>query len=704
VIILTYVLLFIFLRSKLLFTPDFGESDAYHLNISLKYYLSTGLKQNTLPFWADGLEGGYPLFSEAQIGALFLPNMIFLRFFNFADGYNLLLISSLFFLTIGFYLLLRELEISAIIACIYAFIFTFNGSIALRWVHLNLLQSLSLVPLLFYTTIKMNKTNLFRYYVLFILIFSQVIFAGHMQVVFIGIFGIFLWNLGYVYVSVKNNIHKIVYLLKLIGVIVGGFIVSLPQILPNYLLSQYSNRSVSLDYTNATSFPFSWSHLIAFIKPFAFGNPKLGTYPPFSSNWGIFWENTPYLGILFFIVFVILLLLNRKLLSLSIKITLFLSFFFTFLALGKNSPFYFVFNFPPFNFFRTPSKYLLMTNFFLIVTVALLAEQWFKKTKFKILKIFFIFISFFIVFDLVRFTAAYHLFLPWEKVIRSPDSTAYVDSSTRYVTFGQQQKWNEIFLRKGWSGIDNVKDYLFMRNFLYPDSNLIFGKRVYNLNTGTFHLRRPEYVKNLIQPLEKDGQIEFESSSMDLMKALGIETVITGIPVKNKEMNLIKKLTRNSLEIYVYRVRDVKNTFYYVPKTVKKIEYLNEFEDFYKNNLLTENSVAEGINFSGIDNRGNYSIKPIRQSEYEYSFTGTFSDKTFLIFKKNMYPEWSITIDGKKTHMYQANLVHIGIIVPRGSHKIVLKYKNTYFKIGMFVSSLFIFGLFSFGLIRLKRS
>ena len=56
-IILAYLAFFFLMRDKLLFTPYFGESDAYHFNLSLKHFLSQNLKNNTLPFWTNQLSG-----------------------------------------------------------------------------------------------------------------------------------------------------------------------------------------------------------------------------------------------------------------------------------------------------------------------------------------------------------------------------------------------------------------------------------------------------------------------------------------------------------------------------------------------------------------------------------------------------------------------------------------------------------------------
>lgn len=87
------------------------------------------------------------------------------------------------------------------------------------------------------------------------------------------------------------------------------------QILPTYELSNYSYRSAELGFDNIVRFPYPPKHLITFISPYFYGDPGKGTYPIPGEDWGFFWENTGYVGILPLIlsVFVIsLIFLERK--------------------------------------------------------------------------------------------------------------------------------------------------------------------------------------------------------------------------------------------------------------------------------------------------------------------------------------------------------------------------------------------------------
>jgi hypothetical protein len=682
---IAYGILFLFLHNKILFTPDFGESDAFHLNISFKYFLAQNLKQGTFPFWTNILEGGYPLFSEGQIGSLFLPNIIFLKLLPFADAYNALLIFSLLCLSVGFFLFLTELKIASYLAFLYSLLFTFSGAISLRWVHLNLIQSFSLTPLLFYFLLKLRKTNKMRYSLLFSLFLSQMIFAGHVQVVFISLFGLCLWYIGILIQEKRFNLSKV---MKLFLLIAFGCVLSFSQLLPTYILSQQTSRNIIVDYPTATSFPLSWSHLISYVIPYALGDPRKGTYPAFSSFWGIFWENTPYIGIPFFLLLFIGIFYRVKIIVKE-KLLWYLGGFFGFfilMALGKNSPLYFFFTFPPFNFFRTPPKYLLMANFFLILSGAMITNvflRYYKKTLFSVI---FVVLLTFNIYQLISFAFQYHVFVDKNKILSQPTSLSYIKPASHIIVLGSMDAWNSVFTKVGWVEPKSIQSYLFFLNFLYPNSNLIFHRSVYDINIGTFRLNRPDYLKqyiiNSIPKAEKPKKSVFQ-----LLHILGIDTIVSSYEIRSDDLHLIKILKFNTYTVFIYRIPSVNSSFFYIPKTTQNIVYLEDFKSLLEQGRITIDVAAvENSPNEVIQNNSDYTIRTAYDRETRALIQGVFKKDTFVVFRDNYYPEWSVFIDGKKTTMYKTNLVHMGVFVPKGNHTIVLQYENRYFWYGVYIS------------------
>jgi len=705
---LLYCIIFFTIKNKLLFTPDFGESDAYHLNLSLKYFLAQNLRQGKIPFWTNQLQGGYPLFSEGQIGTLFLPNLLFFKFLNFPDAYNLVFVFSLFLISSGFYLLLREFKVKALISLLLSLIFTFSGTISLRWVHINLIQSFSLTPLLCYVLIKYFNSKKKSLPLIATLVISQIIFAGHLQIVFISLFALFLFCVVYLILKKKSLSEISINIVFLFFIIISGFILSLSQILPTFLLTQNSSRLLSLDYNIATSFPFTWAHLISYFTLYYFGSPKLGTYPPYSNDWGIFWENTPYLGWpLFLLMFTSLIITIKK--NFSKKLVFFgllLTIFFIFLALGKNSPFYFIFSFFPFNSFRTPSKYLLATNFFLVFTAGIIINNLYLSLKHQLSKIILIILLLFNIVILIKFTFNYQLFLNKDIVLSTPKSSNIIDNNSLYLTLGQGNDWNDVFLNKGWLTENSINNYLFFKNYLYQNSNLLFGKKIFNINTGTFKLRRPEYLKDLVEKnisLEDKKTIIIDRKLQNLLEIIGIRYIISSLPIQDDAYKLLTSLQNNKYKIFIYKDSQIGSELFYVPKKIKKITFLNEFTENYQDDKISlSHSLIEDIPFAAITNNEKYSLSHIETYGNNLKIKGSFKNKTFFVLQQNYYPEWSVYIDGKRTSIYKTNLIHIGFFIPKGTHDIELRYENFYFKLGLVISFMYLL-LFIFILFKLKR-
>ncbi len=707
IFILFYFFLLLFFKSKFVFTPDFGESDAFHVNLSLKYFLAESLKNNQLPFWTERLMGGVPLLAESLIGALFLVNIIVLKFIPFIFGYNLLFILSLFFISIGFYLVLREFKIAPLLAFLLSFNFTFNGSIILRLTHLNLIQTFSLFPFLFFVYFRFLKTGKKRYELYFVLILSQMVFAGHIQTVFVSLVGLFLFFCLTNFSKYKNRPREsLANTFHLILLILVGLILALPQILPSISYSSYTSRSLSLSYQNATLFPFSWSNLVNFFSPFIFGNPKFGTYPPFSSDWGIFWENTPYIGVVLFFTLTILLIIaflrDRKLMvNKTVLISLLSSCFLITLALGKNSPLYLVYNFFPFNLFRTPSKFLIPSVFFIFLAAALVFNRFWDKSK--LIKLLISLLLLINLADLFNFSYHYHFFVSADKILTEPPISKRIDDN-KYLTIGQSGIWNSEFLSSGWSKKTAESFYLFAKDFLYPDSNLIYGKNTYDVNSPGLVYRRAELIKNLILSgiSLKDNKALISSSSKNLMNNYGIKSLILSQELDDNDFSFITKQTYLKDAIYLYQRRNFADNFFYLPIRTTKITLINDFLDLYHQDNNFENNAAvenQSLIKDFSRNQQKTKITPLAITDTKAVLKGYFPMERLMVLKKDYSPDWRAYIDNKEVKIYRINLTHMGILVGSGNHTISLTYENISFKRGLLIS-ISIFLLFLLYLIK----
>ncbi|MBI3619588.1 hypothetical protein HY214_00345 [Candidatus Roizmanbacteria bacterium] len=683
-----YLALFFFLYGKLLFTPDFGESDAYHFNLSLKYYLAQTLKSNRLPFWTDKLQNGYPLLAEGQVGALFLPNIVLLKFLPFASAYNLLLISSLFILSCGVFVLLLELGVTPLIALLLGLIASFNGSLSLRFVHLDLIQSFSLVPLLIYFSLRYVKTKKYRYLPVYSLLITEMILAGHMQIVFIGLLGAGLCIAGFTLTFVQGLKAGIQRLIIFAVFAILGMAIAAPQILPTLELAGSSSRGLGLSYEVAVSLPFRFENLVSYVKPFAFGSQKLGTYPPYNSDWGIFWENTPYLGWVFMISYGVLFILAlRKAKKPELSWGFFFLFlFFVLLALGKYSPLYFLFNFAPFNFFRTPAKYLVFANLLLLITFGLFSVCYRRK---KLVNTILVALLLATAVDVIIFTFQYHLFLPKNKVLERPPAAVEIGKNSAYFSYGGPAAWNEVFLHRGWNSQKDSDNYLFFKNFLYANSNLIFDRRTVQVNTGAFRERRVEYLDSFLNAhlpsfLKESTK---EANLTSLLQLEGIKNIISAEELRPDIFSLVRKLSNGDQHLFVYALKNYRETPIYFPKSLTRITYLSDFDELMRKGKISEvDSVYDGQKLPQTAFVSLPAFRILQDDPERLIFSVSTGQATLAVVKRNYFPEWKVTVDGQSVAPIKVNLVHIGVVVGPGTHTIDIRYKNEAFWKGVALS------------------
>ncbi len=675
IIIIAYLFLFIFLHNRILSTPDIDRSDAIHFNLSLKYFLWDALQRNTLPFWTDKLQGGFPLLAESQTGALYLPNLIILRLLPFAAGYSFLFVFSLFIMNLGMYLLLREKKTGHAAALFLSVIFTFSGAVTYRWIHFNVIQTISLAPLIFYLYGMCIKTGTKRSFVLLAVAISQLIFAGHAQIAYIVLLGLSLWHIA-----------RRGRMLPFAVTLGSGIILALPQIIPTIMLSGFSSREIGEGYSFATSYSLPLKHLLSFFLPYPFGSAFNGTYPDSLLDWGLFWENSPYLGFLFMTGIMLLagyLAFQRKL-NRNVLVPAGLAFFFILLSLGKNSPLYFLFDVPPFSMFRTPPKYLLMATFFIILAsgelIAVTQRRYGARMNFGILAVLAVTSA-----ELVLNAFSYHRFLPASRAMKTPDIVRHLPGQGRYVTFGFSKVWHDYMTRNGWDTERKLSTYGQFNEYLIPNSNLMYDVPAFDINTGGLRLRRPDYVHATVGTALSDKPSPVRdiatASAHPFMHIAEISSVISSYPLEAPYLSLRKQSGTDKAPVYLYSVEGNTSTPYYVPASLRNIKYFEEFARMHEENLIsTESAIVEDFrtmrhNAEPRIGKADFSVMPV-------TLSGRFDRETFLAFKINWYPELDVRIDGKNTPSYRVNLINTGVLVPQGDHTVTVGYIPKYFYIG----------------------
>ncbi len=649
------------------FTPDYGLSDLWHYNLPVKYFLSSSLKHFTLPLWSKDIATGFPLLAEGQIGTFYLPNLILFTILPFYWAFNFSYLVGFSISYIGMYLFVKELGLSKYARYFTAFSFSFSAVFIAHIHHFNFIQSLSLLPLLFYLSKKILDTNRLKYILFFAFILAQQIFTGLLQITFITSIGLLI----YILTSLKKDNYKknitLFFLTVVLGLIISGI-----QLIPTLELIYQSNKASGLNSNQLFYFTYPFKFLITFLLPKYFGTPNNGSYPALDPNLGIYWEQIGYLGILPIFLIIYLIINNKSLFKKYFNLTLVLiiSLILTF---GRGSPLAFIFKLPGFNLFRSPSRFIVLTTFSLSIFAGLGFDQFILKYKYKILPILLMIL---ISIDLWKFGHNYHPIVSVNKLQTPPQIVNILKKLPKgriYTTKHTELTWNKIMTTSGWQ---NVKPFLYFRNSLNANSNLFYDIPHSWDNSG-MRTRRYQVYKN--------------AQTSKLIDLSASKYIISTNPIINIDnLTLINTITSQSPQLDNYYLYKNNNS---VPRIrlISDYQTYDNPQDFIKKLNQPNFDINKTVL---LEKPINKQFKPIAQSDIKIimdqnqvlKIQSNNDQDAILLVADSYYPGWKALIDNQETNIIVANINQRAIILPKGNHTIEFKYHPSSLYIGMIIS------------------
>lgn len=675
--------------SQLLVTPDFGRSDAWHFSMPTKFALSESIKKGALPLWRSDIGTGFPLFAEGQTGSLYLPNLILFRYLDWVTAYNILLSLSVLTLGAGMYFLLRVLGAATIGALFGAISISFSGLSILQLPHISLLQAISLLPFIVGVSIlALQKNTLFHYSILALLI-TQQMFVGFPQVVFLTMCVLYSYAL---YLTIKTK--KYWRLLFLFLATVVGLMGAAAQLLPSYEFLKASTHPNGFDQETASMFSMPLSHILSFIHPFAFGNPKLGTYPPFYRfDASIFWENTAYLGI-FPILFMLYWFLKSK--HPDIRFYLFLILGSILFAWGKHSPIYLLYGVWPLSFFRAPSRFLWITSFAIIIASSLQLSNWWNHAKSRYIKGLLLFSLLLQTVLLVSVWWSYHLYIPQTTLLAKPPQLP--EQSLRFTTIGESLVHNRLFTTTGWS---TQESYLTTYRALSPLSNIFWHVSQYGVYAGRFLKRQSIYNDLLTQEIQLSSETAtISASALSLLSTSSVKEIHSFLPIDNTLLQIKQKID-DSIPLYTYTNPHALDQAY-IATTATTASTLNEAISLLSNpffatakSALVSKIDAQEIPLlqDAINQMPNLSVDLSlfiqRPSHTKTIITlSPVSIPLLLVLSDTYYPDWKATVDGKNADIFPVNITYRGVVLPKGSREVIFTYSPKSVRLGLKLSLL----------------
>ncbi len=656
-------------------TPDFGLSEPFAYTYPMKKLLVESYANGTVPLWSPYFGSGSPIYSE---GYYFLFNQILFRLFDTIAAINLSFIVSFFIASFGSYLFLRQQKLSRLASAYGGLTFAFSGPLVMQITHFSVVQSIAILPWLLVFVHEFIKGGRLLVWLFLVVIVSQQIFLGFPQVVLISMFV----ALGYAtYLNLYSK--KFFLLIKIIAAFALGAVLSSVQLLPSIELLNFSNRQGGLG-NSATAFSYPWIHLKTLLWPFSLGDPRLGTYPFFANFDGsIFWENTGYIGA-FSLALAIFGAIYRPMRQ-KANFFIILAVMSLLLMTGKHSPLYFLFNFPPFDFFRVPSRFIILFVFALSTLagfgldhlIALLSSH-LSKTRLQYFSLFITGLSF---CQLFFFSFNYHPVGPAKVWLPSRSHVASLKQTTaRYLTYGAGEVWNREYNQSGWKEMDH---YRLLLNFMQPNFNLW-----YKFASFDFYHALPTRRQLLLDSLVKSGirqsnnSIEITGQSRKLLALYSVDTILASSPVSGAKIEKIPLYGDNELIISKLDSLPEARLVY----EVKIAHSIDQLLKLIGETNLEKTAIVEEFLFINQNQNNKGIVKEISHKDQSALFEVETSAQTLLVWNQSFYPGWQATINGKKAEIIPANINSQAILLPKGQSKVEFQYQPKSFALGARIS------------------
>jgi len=208
-----------------------------------------------------------------------------------------------------------------------------------------------------------------------------------------------------------------------------------------------------------------------------------------------------------------------------------------------------------------------------------------------------------------------------------------------------------------------------------------------NANYNVYFLLEDLFGYSAVKPRTYQDIIDVVSAgngplNFTLWRMLNVKYFVTNQPYNPDGFVPIYQ----SANTFVYRNDKALPRLYFVDSVIsaKPMEILTAI----KNDSFDPQRIAylENVDFK-IEPRDSTTKAVITKYQDEHIIAQTKSNgNNFLFFGTTFLPAWKAYVDGNQTKVYKANYGFMGIVVPKGEHKIEFKYEPQAFVIGKNIS------------------
>lgn len=335
--------------------PTIVGAGVYARSDSLTFFypvfaaLHQAIREGDLPLWTPYIFGGFPLFAEGQIGALYPPARLAVLLPSPVDGFLALRVFHVWVAVLGAYTFVRCLGTTPFGGLVGGLAFGFGSFVVAQQHHANLLAAAVWLPLLL-TCVELalrRATWLSQCYLALAgLLMGLQALASHVQPVMLG-GGLFLFYVWVRQVSVVRAscvgarswaerrraglrpVLRGVWTMTLVPLL--GAAIAAVQLLPLWELSRESSRGHGWSYQAGAEYSFPLANFVTLLFPFFFRTPDGGQWSLWQS-----WEVILYVGVVPLVLAVLAIVFVRRW---SVALFGIVGAASTFVALGHYAPF-----------------------------------------------------------------------------------------------------------------------------------------------------------------------------------------------------------------------------------------------------------------------------------------------------------------------------------------------------------------------------
>jgi len=183
----------------------------------------------------------------------------------------------------------------------------------------------------------------------------------------------------------------------------------------------------------------------------------------------------------------------------------------------------------------------------------------------------------------------------------------------------------------------------------------------------------------------------------DLLDILNVKYLVSNNPLSFNNYELIAHYRRQSLfyfywgvlpvDIFVYKNKFFVERAFYVDNVIGVKNESEAIEKIHETDLR-ETAVVLGAKegFVHIEHGKNNSIEIQKVVSGYLDIDTSVEDEQFLVISEIWHPGWKAYLDGKEVPIYRTDLTLMGILVPPGTHSLMMEFMPPNFYLGLYIS------------------